>query len=126
MSDHSSEMRGIMPAIEKLRTEMQDKVHLLARPSEPGESVKSCIRRVAKKTQLSFGQIRRLWYRESLRPPGDVVDIIRDAVRRNEHEIDREFSQLKARYNLLAHETEHEDYHAPGLGEGHPKTARSG
>ncbi len=126
MSDNQSEKRNSMSLVESLRTEMQEKVYLLARPTTPGESVKSCIRRVAKKSRLSFGQVRRIWYAESRRPPGDVVDSIRDAVRRHEAEIDREYSDLKARYWSLVNQSSDPEFYAQRVGEVNPPTDRLG
>jgi hypothetical protein len=86
-----------MSAVEVIRDEMRGKVRKLAWPSEPGESVKGCIRRVSRATGLSFGQVKSLWYREWRRVPADVADRIREATAAHERNIDAQISGLRAR-----------------------------
>lgn len=80
---------------------MRLSVKRLAYPGEPGEGVKACIRRVARKSGLAFGQVKRLWYGEWRIIPAHVADQIRDAVEIHERKLDAEQQAIRRRYDAL-------------------------
>ena len=49
----------------------------LAEPVEAGDNVKSCIRRAAERSGLTFNQARHGWYREWKNIPAHVADQVR-------------------------------------------------
>lgn len=81
--------------------EIQAHVRRLAYPSEPGESVKSCIRRVARATGFSFGEVRRLWYGERRVIPAQIADRLRQAADKHEREIHQQIERQRERLNQL-------------------------
>lgn len=94
--------------------EMSQVVKKLAFPSEPGESAKSCIRRVAKDTKLGFGVIKRIWYKERKIIPTELSDFLREAVKRQEHDIDQRIAALRerqARYYALTHHSMDQEFY---------------
>lgn len=114
MTDCLSAEKDNVSAVEVVQSEMQGRVRLLAMPSEPGESVKACVRRVARATGLSFGQIRRLWYREWRVVPAHIADHIRRAAEAHERRLDQQQEVLRARhaalYGLAHHSSDPEFY----------------
>ena len=76
VKDNRSEEKDKLSAVETVRMEMSGHVRTLAKPCEPGESVKACVRRAACRAGLGFGQVRRLWYSEWRRVPADIADAI--------------------------------------------------
>lgn len=97
MRDNPSAEKDKLSTVEAIRSEMSGHVRNLARPSEPGESVKACVRRVSMHTGLSFGQVRRLWYGEWRRVPTDISDKIRKAVECHERRNDQAIAARKER-----------------------------
>lgn len=87
--------------IETVQSEMREAVRSLAKPSEPGESVKACVRRVSLKTGFSFDEIRRLWYGRWRIVPAYVADRIREAKEAHERTLDRNYEALKVRQAAL-------------------------
>lgn len=73
-----------MTTAESVTQEISVLLRQLASPSEPGESVKACIRRAARNSGLTFNQARHGWYREWKNIPAYVADQIRQ--RAAEHE----------------------------------------
>lgn len=86
-----------MTTAESIQDEISSLLRQLASPTEPGESVKSCIRRAAHRSGLTFNQARHGWYREWKNIPAHVADQIRQ--RAAEH--DRKLKQA-AFQTLLA------------------------
>ena len=86
-----------MTTAEQVQDEISALLRQLASPSEPGESVKACIRRAARNSGLTFNQARHGWYREWKNIPAHVADQIRQ--RAAEH--DRKLKQA-AFQTLLA------------------------
>lgn len=84
-----------LSTVEDIKREMQGKVRYLAVPSVPGESVKACVRRVAKRTGLSFGEVWRLWYMKWNRIPADIADRIRKEANAHEAKLDQEFQHFQ-------------------------------
>lgn len=78
-TDIPSTEKDKLSPVETIRFEMSNSVKALASPCEPGESIKSCVRRVAMRTGLTFGQVRRLWYAEWNVIPAHVADKLREA-----------------------------------------------
>jgi hypothetical protein len=73
-------------------------LQLLAAPATPGESVKSAIRRAARRAGMPAGLAKRLWYGEARRIDADTMDLLRDrAAARLEQE-----DAIDARRSLLA------------------------
>lgn len=107
--------RNKVVTAEAVSEEMKLNVVRLAKPSRPGESVKSCVRRVSTATGLKFGQVRRLWYRTWKTVPAHVADQVRNAVNQHERRLDAELITLKARLDALNHECSD-----PGI---HPENA---
>jgi len=54
-------------------------MRLLAEPGSPGESVKSAIRRAARRAGIDTGLGKRLWYGEARRIDADTMDRLRIA-----------------------------------------------
>lgn len=73
-----------MTSAEKVQDEISALLRQLASPSEPGESVKACIRRAARNSGLTFNQARHGWYREWKNIPAHIADQIRQ--RATEHD----------------------------------------
>lgn len=92
-----------MVSIDSVADEMQARVRRLAFPGEPGESIKSVLGRVARRSGVTFNEAKRLWYREWRRVPADIADRIREAQDRHEQQIAREIEAQKARYWALTH-----------------------
>lgn len=96
-TDHPSAESDKVSTVENIRDEMRTKVHRLAWPAEPGESIKACIRRVSRATGLTFGQVRSLWYAEWRRVPADIADQIREATEAHERSIDAKIIEQRER-----------------------------
>lgn len=92
-----------MSTAELVASELQAKVKRLAFPAMPGESIKGCLNRVARRAGVSHTEAKRIWYREWRRVPADVADRIRDAWERHERQIDKELEIEKARFWALNH-----------------------
>ena len=108
MREIRSSEKEKLSAVETVRSEMSNHVRQLARPSEPGESVKSCLRRVSLRTGLTFSEAKRLWYAEWKVIPAHVADSLRKAVEANDRQIDRQIAELKerqARFWALTHQS---------------------
>lgn len=123
MADFSSAEKDKLSAVDAIRREMQGSVKLLASPSPPGESVKSCVRRVAAGTRLTYGQVRRLWYGEWRVIPAHVADRIREGVTAHERRIDAEIATLRKRQAdlwALTHQSSDPEFYRgqPGVGGG--------
>lgn len=121
MLDDPSTEKDKLSAVEIIRVEMQEKVRRLATPCEPGESVKSCVRRVSRATGLTFGQVRRLWYSEWRIIPAHVADRIREAVHAHDRRVIETIESNKRRnaalYAILHHSSDPEFYGGqPGVG----------
>ncbi len=52
-----------------IASEMAAIVRLAAEPVAPGETVGELIRRAARRVGLSYGRVKKYWYREITRPP---------------------------------------------------------
>lgn len=90
-----------LSAVQTIRLEMQEKVRRLAMPCEPGEGVKSCLRRVSRLTGLDQGEVKRIWYGEWRRIPADIADRIREATEAHERRLDQELAALRQRHAAL-------------------------
>lgn len=101
LRENPSTEKEKLSAAETIQVEMQESVRRLAFPGVPGEGVKACIRRVAIRSGLGFGQIKRLWYGEWRIVPAHVADQIRNAVEAHERRLDAEFEALKTRRAAL-------------------------
>lgn len=101
-----------MSAVEEVRRQCQSDVQWLALPGAPGEAIKSCIRRVAMKTSLDFGIVKRMWYGEYRRIPTDVSDAVRKAVKEHEHRQDAEWAIIKQRYWVLSHQSSDPEFYS--------------
>lgn len=55
----SNKCEGVVSSVE---AQASDLLRGLARPANPGESVKVAIGRAARRAGLSFGRARRIWY----------------------------------------------------------------
>lgn len=86
---------------------MSKAVKTLAFPAEPGESAKSCIRRVSTLTKLSFGEVKRLWYEERKIIPTELSDKLRAAVSEQDREIGKRIAALQERQSRLYALTHH-------------------
>lgn len=100
-----------MSSIDGIADEMQVRVRRIAFPGEPGESIKSVLGRVARKTGLSFSEAKRIWYREWRRVPADIADRIREAQDRHEEQLAREFEALKTRHWALCNRSSDPDFY---------------
>lgn len=105
MADKPSAEKDKVSLVDTIRLEMSAGVQRLAEPSRPGESVKSCVRRVASKTGLPFGQVRRLWYGEWRRVPADIARIIERKIAEHEAETDRIAAARAEKYLALTRHT---------------------
>ena len=109
--------------------EMSQAVRKLAFPGEPGESAKSCIRRVAKDTKLGFGVIKRIWYKERKIIPTELSDFLREAVKKQEQDIDQRIAALRerqARYYALTHHSMDTEFYRARTAEGEPGDTANG
>lgn len=103
--------RNKVYGVDTIRLEMSEGVRTLATPAKPGESVKSCIRRVSQKAGLGFGDVRRLWYQTWQRVPADIADKVRKAVEDHERRNAAELATFRARYEALAHHSGDQDFY---------------
>jgi len=116
MSDKSSEF-GEMSAL----IECQSMMRQLARPAEPGESVKAVLLRVCRKLPgWSYSRVRDVWYADDrVRVSGDELRDIERAARdaANEKAAKDEFKQLDARIARLEAQLAlaDEDFHRPSI-----------
>ena len=106
--ENPSEREKILPnarktvsSIDSIADEMQFRVKRLAYPGEPGESIKSVLGRVARRSGVTFNEAKRLWYREWRRIPADIADKIREAERKHDERIAQELETLRGRYKAL-------------------------
>lgn len=108
------DMSSVEITSETVQIEMQARVKRLAWPCEPGESIKSCIRRVARKTGLTFGQVRHLWYADWRVIPTHISDRLRQAAQDHEADInlqiERQRRRLNELYALINHSADPEFY----------------
>jgi hypothetical protein len=126
VQENPSEGEKILPngrkpvsSIDSVADEMQARVRRLAFPGEPGESIKSVLGRVARRSGVTFNEAKRLWYREWRRVPADIADRIREAQDRHEHQIAREIEAQKARYWALTHMSSDTEFYGPRALEAH-------
>ena len=73
-SDKASERSDMSTSVEA-----QGLIRSCAEPVRAGESVKALIRKAARKTGLSFGRARSLWYAEARVVRADEMDALRRA-----------------------------------------------
>lgn len=98
-----------MTADEVVCSEMSECMKRLASPAEPGEKLKAIYGRVAVKTGLTYGQVKRLWKREWKVVPASVADAIREKVADHERRLDAEQEILRKRFwalNNASHDPE--------------------
>jgi hypothetical protein len=110
---------------EAIQLELSHSVKRLALPGDPGESVKSCIRRVAAKTGLGFDQIRRLWYLRWRLIPAHVADTIREAENAHQRRQDAEWETIKARYWALSNQSSDPEFYSQRTAEALPPVDKS-
>jgi hypothetical protein len=65
------------PTSRQIRDEITRLLKELAKPVQPGELPKACIRRASMRTGLPFGTTRRLWYGLVKDPKATITDRIR-------------------------------------------------
>jgi hypothetical protein len=72
------------PTSRQIRDEITRLLKELAKPVEPGELPKACIRRASMRTGLPYGATRRLWYGLVKDPKATVTDRIRQKAQEHE------------------------------------------
>lgn len=118
--------RKPMSTAECVADELQGKVKRLAFPAQPGESIKGCLNRVARRAGVTTTEAKRLWYREWRRVPADVADRVRDAVERHERQLEQDFPALKARFWALTHGSSDPEFYLQRCAEAYPPADLAG
>ncbi len=109
-----------MSTAELVADELQAKVKRLAFPAQPGEPVKGCLNRVARRAGVTHTEAKRIWYREWRVIPAHIADKIRDAWERHERQIDKELATEKTRYWALNHCSTDPEFYSERTREGDP------
>lgn len=129
VQDNPSQFRKINPnerkavsSIDSVADEMQTRIKRLAFPGQPGESIKSVLGRVARRSGVSFSEAKRLWYREWRRVPADIADKIREAEDRHEQQLAKELEALRARHWALTHMSSDTEFYQARVVEGDQST----
>lgn len=100
-----------MTADEVVSVEISDCLKRLASPAEPGEKLKAIYGRIAVKTGLTYGQVKRLWRREWKIIPASVADEIRRKVAEHERKLDARDEILRARFWALNHQSSDPEFY---------------
>lgn len=79
----------MMRTADQVQDEMSALLRRLADPGVAGESVKACIRRASMRAGLTYGQTKKLWYRETRNIPAYVADELREKAVRHERDLRR-------------------------------------
>jgi hypothetical protein len=91
-----------MTADEVVSLEMSQCLRRLAKAdTEPGEKLKAIYGRLANKTGLTYGQVKRIWKREWKIIPGSVVRKLDNLLSEHERKLNAEFAVIKARTEAI-------------------------
>jgi uncharacterized protein YbaR (Trm112 family) len=78
-----------MRTADQIQDEISALLRHLADPAVAGESVKACIRRAATRAGLTYGQTKKLWYKETKNIPAFLADELRERSTRHDRELRR-------------------------------------
>jgi hypothetical protein len=76
-----------MRTADQVQDEISALLRHLADPAVAGESVKACIRRAATRAGLTYGQTKKLWYRETKNIPAYLADELRERATRHDRQL---------------------------------------
>ena len=79
----------MMRTADQIQDEISALLRHLADPAVAGESVKACIRRAATRAGLTYGQTKKLWYRETKNIPAYLADELRERAARHDRQLRR-------------------------------------